>query len=129
MLILPQKLCRQCIYLHFLPKNLCRTHRIIEDLLGALMHILALLRAHQQVDRHDAGARSQELLDQQLAEEAGTPGDEDALAIVELLDGRELLVARRRVPRRGTLRRRALRRWFRYTIRLDDGHFLAVDSV
>jgi len=106
-----------------------RTHRVIEDLLGALMHVLALLRTYQQVDWYHTGARPQELLDQQLAHEAGTTSEEDALAIVKLLDRRELLVDQRRTLRRRAFRWRTFRRRFRYAVRFDDGHFLAIDSV
>jgi len=93
------------------------------------MHVFALLRTYQQVDRHHAGARPQQLLDQQLTHETGTTSEEDALAIVKLLDRCELLIDQRRTLRRCAFRWRAFRRWFRYAVRFDNGHFLAIDSV
>jgi hypothetical protein len=62
------------------------TYLIVNEVLQAGTHVLALGRPHQQVELINTGTRAQQLLDQHFAHETRGTGDKHRFTIVELSD-------------------------------------------
>lgn len=68
------------------PRWSVRYYDVCEDFVEAALRVLALLGAAEHVDLADAAAGPEQLLDEDLPEEAGSAGYEHVHALVELLD-------------------------------------------
>lgn len=61
---------------------------VIEEVLDAVVHVLALLGTHEDVQRGDVGAGAEELLDKYTSQEASGACHEDNGVRIEALDRR-----------------------------------------